>query len=180
MVNGVTSGWRPVTSGVPQGSILGKFANNNELGGAADSLEGREALQRDLDRLESWAITNPMKFNNSKFQILHLGQGEVQHQGKFSLDIRKRFFTERVVGHWNSLPREVVTAPSLSEFKERLDDGLSHMYTKKGEGGGNERRTEKDKTWELCAQPVKEHTPRFRWLRLIVHSEPVPEEFLSR
>ena len=42
-------------------------------------------------------------------------------------DIRKRFFTERVVGHWNRLPREVVRAPSLSEFKDRLDDALSHM-----------------------------------------------------
>ena len=48
-------------------------------------------------------------------------------QGKFRLDIRKRFFTERVVGHWNRLLREVVMAPSLSEFKERLDKALSHM-----------------------------------------------------
>ena len=39
----------------------------------------------------------------------------------------KRLFTERVVSHWNRLPREVVMAPSLSEFKERLDDTLSHM-----------------------------------------------------
>jgi len=48
-------------------------------------------------------------------------------QGKFRLDIRKRLFTERVVGQWNWLPREVVTALSLSEFKEHLDDTLSHM-----------------------------------------------------
>ncbi|KFQ81077.1 hypothetical protein N337_05413, partial [Phoenicopterus ruber ruber] len=49
------------------------------------------------------------------------------HQGKFVLDIRKRFFTERVVSHWNRLAGEVVTAPSPSEFKEHLDDALSHM-----------------------------------------------------
>ena len=48
-------------------------------------------------------------------------------QGKFRLDIRKRFLTERVVAHWNGLPRAVVTAPSLSELKEHLDDALSHM-----------------------------------------------------
>jgi len=47
--------------------------------------------------------------------------------GKFSLDIRKRFFTERVVAHWNRLPRDAVTAPSLSEFKKRLDCALSHL-----------------------------------------------------
>jgi len=38
-----------------------------------DSLESREALQRGLDRLESWTITNVMKFNKSTCQILHLG-----------------------------------------------------------------------------------------------------------
>jgi len=40
-----------------------------------DSVKGREALQRDLDRLESWPITNCMTFNKSKCWIPHLGQG---------------------------------------------------------------------------------------------------------
>ena len=43
------------------------------------------------------------------------------------MDIRKRFFTARVVSHWTRLPREAVTAPSLSEFKEHLDNALSHV-----------------------------------------------------
>lgn len=39
-------------------------------------------------------------------------------------DIRKRFFTQMVVGHWNSLSREAVTAPSLLNFQEHLDNAL--------------------------------------------------------
>ncbi|KFW82273.1 hypothetical protein N305_06324, partial [Manacus vitellinus] len=47
--------------------------------------------------------------------------------GEVKLDIRKKFFTQRVVGHWNRLPREAVTAPSLAEFKKHLDNALRHM-----------------------------------------------------
>ncbi|KFP09546.1 hypothetical protein Z169_08339, partial [Egretta garzetta] len=48
-------------------------------------------------------------------------------QGRFRLDIRKKYFTMRVVKHWNRLPREVVDAPSLEIFKARLDRALSNL-----------------------------------------------------
>ncbi|PKU42982.1 hypothetical protein llap_6711 [Limosa lapponica baueri] len=42
-------------------------------------------------------------------------------EGRFRLDIKKKFFTVRVVRHWPRLPREAVGAPSLEVFKARLD-----------------------------------------------------------
>ena len=48
-------------------------------------------------------------------------------ESRFRLDIRKKFFTIRMVKHWNRLPREVVEAPSLETFKARLDGALSNL-----------------------------------------------------
>ncbi|KFW02235.1 hypothetical protein N326_06947, partial [Eurypyga helias] len=47
--------------------------------------------------------------------------------GRFRLDIRKKRFTQRVVKHWEKLPREAVDAPSLAVFKARLDEALSNL-----------------------------------------------------
>ncbi|KFQ04583.1 hypothetical protein N330_13610, partial [Leptosomus discolor] len=48
-------------------------------------------------------------------------------EGRFRLDIRKKFFTVRVMRHWNRLPREAAAAPSLEVFKARLDGALSNL-----------------------------------------------------
>ena len=48
-------------------------------------------------------------------------------EGRFRSDIRKKFFTVRVVRHWNRLPGEAVDAPSLEAFKARLDGAVSNL-----------------------------------------------------
>ncbi|KFQ10141.1 hypothetical protein N330_11995, partial [Leptosomus discolor] len=53
--------------------------------------------------------------------------GSKLKEGRFTLDVRKKFFTVRVVRHWNKLSREVVDAPSLATFKARLDGALSNL-----------------------------------------------------
>jgi len=55
------------------------------------------------------------------------GKGFKLEEGRFRLDIRKKFFTMRVVRQWNRVPSEVVDAPCLEAFKARLGGALSNL-----------------------------------------------------
>jgi len=55
------------------------------------------------------------------------GKGFKMKEGRFKLDIKKKFFTMRVVRHWHRLSREAVDAPSLEVFKVMLHGALSNL-----------------------------------------------------
>lgn len=115
MISRAESRWRPIVSGIPQGSVLGpvllqQFTNDLSegiqstfskllmipTGGVAGASEGCAAIQQNLDRLGSWAERSTVRFN--KGRVLHMGRNNPNYQQRLGADLLESRSVENNLG----------------------------------------------------------------------------------
>jgi hypothetical protein len=145
-LRGVGSGWRVVTSGVPQGSVLGpvlflifindidksvvnnilKFADDTKIYGKAVSSETRMKLQGDIDRLMKWSNDWQMQFNIEKCKVMHFGKGNVHQVYSMGGTKLQSVVEEKDLGVWIS--EDMKVAKHCSYAYSRANRMLGIIY----------------------------------------------------
>jgi len=100
---------------------LSKFANDTKLWGAVSTCEGRDDIQRGLDRFKQWAQVNLRRFNEVKCEILHLGCCNPSYQHKHG-DVRTEHSRAKKTWRcrWSAAGREPAMCPHSPESHPRL------------------------------------------------------------
>jgi len=101
-----------------------QFSINHDQGFTQLAWHGRRYLRFFVFCHQKQSRMSPGVING----LLHSrSNGFKLRKHRFRLDIRKKYFTIKVVKNWNRLPRKVVEAPSLETFKARVDRALSNL-----------------------------------------------------
>ncbi|KAK4830472.1 hypothetical protein QYF61_011196 [Mycteria americana] len=189
VVNSSFSNWQPVTSGVPQGLILGPTLFNifmtdlddginlpmtPMMSGEVDTLEGRATLQKDLDRLEEGANKNLMKFSKDKYKVLHLG--------KHNPGLQHRLGSTQLGS--NSVERDVgVLVDNKLNMSEACCCGKQSQQDAGLHQQGHHQQRERSHTWnsvQFWSSPYKKDVDRLemvqrRATKMIMESLPYEE-----
>ena len=145
LVNGASSPWLPVASGVPQGSVLGpvlfiiyindidvglnnfisKFADDTKIGNTIITDEDRIKLQQDLNRIAEWSSNWQMPFNVGKCQVLHVGNSNNRYE--YEMNGRKINTSNSVKDLGITLSRDLKFSQHCSEAAKKANRMLGFI-----------------------------------------------------